>query len=715
MKRITYLLAFLCGIIVIGYFNLWQGILLAVFLLAAVCFHHLAGRRMIAVVLLFLAGGAYSFLYNTVINRTVESFASDADTAVLKIVSQPETTSGGNTRVVCKVNGMPFKILMYIRGEDSDISYLDTVKVDDFTFYYASEDSYGEYLRSNNIRGNITIDAEEAVLLKKAQSFHPLLLFSKCRNYLLNVLKSHFNEESYQLLAGILLGDKAEQTDSFRQMMSVAGVSHVVVVSGLHFGIWMAMISGFLLRLRLSLRKRSVILIGATVFFAFFMGMTPSIIRVSIMLILSFLCDAFLLNHDDKIAVIVLSAFLSVIGNPNIILSISFLLSYGAVLGILLFSEKISERLEKWKLSWKLLNGIISASIAAQILTFPFLVYYFNQFSLVFLLGNILVCMILPFLMGYGLFFVVTACFLPAFASAAAYPLDILLTLITEGLKLICRIPYASVPVYAVDKSIIIFYFLLLFLFSKGKWKGKLVVSLGFCGLFAAFFFSPVNLVANGVDLVCLNISDNTAYIFRTKLNQTILLDLSSDWERKEYDRQAFAKAISRYAGGEIDCYIAGGMEQAKMLEEMDENVPIGTVFMPDVLNGTLSSERNVQYFREDTTLEMENIKITLLYQQKDGMVTTAVIDYFDNHLLASSKLNEKRYAAVKANSYDIVMINRYISKVYQKMYGSVAEWNTDKMIYNLREKNKISDCYNIGFYDKIKIKLLPHKNFVIK
>lgn len=715
MKRVYYLFAFISGVAAFGYFNLWQGILFAILLLIVTLFQRLSSRRILAFTLLFLVGGTYYLTYHSVMNSAVESFASHEKSATLKIVSQPETTSGGNTRLICKVSGKPFKILMYIRGKAHDMTYLDTVKVDGFTYYYTSENSYGEYLNSGNIFGNITIDAEQAVLLKRAHPYHPLRLFSDCRNHLLKILKTYFEGDSYQLIAGILLGDKSEQTDSFREIMSVSGVSHVVVVSGLHFGIWMTMISGFLLRLRLSLRKRSILMIGATIFFAFFMGMTPSIIRVSVMLILTFLCDLFLMNHDDNIAVVILSAFLSVIGNPNMILSVSFLLSYGAVLGILLFSEKISERLNKWKVSFKPLNGIISASLAAQILTFPFLVFYFNQFSIVFLLGNLLVCLILPFLMGYGLFFWITACFFPVLGSAVAYPLQVFLDVITGGLKLIYRIPCAAIPVYEVDKGIIIFYFLLLFLFCKVKWRGKFIVILGFCFLFTTFFFSPINLVGNGTDLICLNISDNTAYLFRTKQNKTILLDLSSDFERKEYHRQAFIEAVNRHAGGKIDCYIAGGKEQAKMLGGIDDTIHVGAAFMPEAVRGITDNDNRIHYFNEDTTVEMENIKITLFCQEKDGLVTTAVVDYFGNHLLASSKMNEKRYAQLKTDYYDIVMINRYISTVYHKIYGSVAEWNADKIIYNLKEKNKISDCYNIGFYDRIKIKLFPEKNFVVK
>ena len=192
-------------------------------------------------------------------------------------------------------------------------------------------------------------------------------------------------------------------------------------------------------------------------------------------------------------------------------------------------------------------------------------------------------------------------------------------------------------------------------------------------------------------------------------------MDLASDAERKEYHLNAYADAIRRYAGGKIDCYIAGGKVQAEMIQNISSLIAVDQIFLPESLGEIPDDRLQIHSFAEDTKVELANIQITLLCQKKDGMVTTAVIDYFGNHLLASSKMNEKRYADQKKDAYDIVMINRYISSVYQKIYGSVAEWNAEKIIYHLKEKNEISDCYNIGFCDKIKIKLFPQKNFVIK
>ncbi len=713
MKRIYYLFSFLVGMITIGYFDIWQGMILSAVLFMIPIVHRISKKQMAALILLFILGCGYFTLYNHIIQNATENFGENSKNTVLKVVSQPEETSGGNTSYTCKMVGKPFKIKLYIRGKVSDISYFDTVNVENFTYYSAKQDSYSEYLKSNSVYGNITIDRQQLSIIKKAHPWNPQVVFFRWKAHLLSVLKTHFSGDAYQLISGILLGDKSEQTDSFQHMMSASGVSHVVVVSGLHFGLWILMLSRILLRLRLSLQKRSVILIVATLFFALFMGWTPSIIRVSVMLIINYLCDIYLMNHDDKIVIVILAAFVPVICNPNIIFSVSFILSYGAVLGILLFSDKIAEILKKIKISFPSVNGIISASISAQILVFPFLIYYFNQFSLVFILGNLLLCLLLPFFMGYGIVFLFITMIFPALGMVLSYPLNGILSVLVWGLQWISSLPFAEISVYGADKYFILFYLVLLYLFCKLRYRKKMLVIPGFAVLFLSLFFSVINYLGNGTDLVCLNLADNTTYLFRTGQNHTVLLDLASDWERTEYTDKTLVDAIRSHAGGNIDYYIAGGKMQAESYQAIKENIGVEHVIIPQALY-PLGGE-NAQYLKEDATIELDGLQIELLCQEKDGLITTAVVDYYDNHILASSKLNEKRYTPLKQEDYDIVMINRYISTVSQKVSGSVSEWNAEKVIYNLREKNTNSDCYNMNFYDKIKIKLFPTRNFVIK
>ncbi len=713
MKRIDFILAFLAGIITIGYFDLWQGaILVILFFILALC-KRLSKIQLMAVVLLFALGCGYYALYNFITQNAIETFADHPKKAKLQVVSAAEETTTGNTSFDCRVVGERFKIKLYIRGKVTDINYLDTLSVEDFIYYFPNKDSYSEYLKSNSVYGNITIDPSQLSVIRHAPSWDPRMVLFRCKESLLSVLKNYFPGDAYQLISGIMLGDKSEATDSFRNMMSAAGVSHVIVVSGLHFGIWILMLARILIFFRISFRKRSFLLILAILFFSLFMGWTPSIIRVSIMLCINYLCDIYLLNHDDNIGIVILAAFFPIIYHPNIIFSVSFILSYGAVLGILLFNEPITKQFDKIK--WKIpaLKEIIVASLSAQILVFPFLIYYFNQFSLVFILGNLLLCLLLPILMGYGVVFLVIAMIFPAGGTVLSYPLEWILSVVLSGLKWISSLPFAEIAVYGADKFFLLFYFILLYLFCKLKKMKKMMILPAVAVLIFSLFFPIVNFIGNGVDLISLKPADNTTYLFRTSKNHTILLDLASDWERTDYAEDNLLDAIYSHAGGKIDYYIVGDKIQWESYRKVKENIKVEHLIMPKCLY-PLGGE-NANYFHQDMEIELDGLKIDLLCQKKDGLLTTALVDYYDNHMLFTSKLNEKRYASLRDKTCDIVMMNRYVSTVEQKVNGSVSEWNTEKVIYNLRDKNTNSDCYNMNFYDKIKIKLFPTVNFLIK
>jgi competence protein ComEC len=76
--------------------------------------------------------------------------------------------------------------------------------------------------------------------------------------------------------------------------------------------------------------------------------------------------------------------------NPNNLFAMGFQLSYGAVVGIVLLQKPIYNIIyvkNKWlDKAWE----VTAVSLAAQVATMPFTVYYFNQFTPYFWLSNLL-------------------------------------------------------------------------------------------------------------------------------------------------------------------------------------------------------------------------------------------------------------------------------------------------------------------------------------
>ena len=83
------------------------------------------------------------------------------------------------------------------------------------------------------------------------------------------------------------------------------------------------------------------------------------------------------------------SAFILLCVNPANLFDIGFLLSYTAVIGIVVLQKPISKMFySRYRIVNKIWE-ITSVTIAAQIATVPFTIYYFHQFPIYFWLSNL--------------------------------------------------------------------------------------------------------------------------------------------------------------------------------------------------------------------------------------------------------------------------------------------------------------------------------------
>ena len=222
----------------------------------------------------------------------------------------------------------------------------------------------------------------------------PLLAFAyRFRERLLQDLqRCGVTDEAFGIAAAMLLGYDECLPAQVRQNFVAAGSMHILCVSGMHVGI-VYLLASYLLSLlgrgrRRESLKRSVLLLLIWCY-ALITGLSPSVMRSALMI--SFLIFGELIHRKGfALNSVAASAFVLLLLEPHHLFAIGFQLSYVAVLGILLLQKPIcnllyfkSQLLEK---AWE----ITSVSLAAQIATMPFTVYYFNQFTPYFWLSNLL-------------------------------------------------------------------------------------------------------------------------------------------------------------------------------------------------------------------------------------------------------------------------------------------------------------------------------------
>ena len=205
-----------------------------------------------------------------------------------------------------------------------------------------------------------------------------------------SVINSYLPEPHASLLNGILFGINLQAGKVFYEQLKIVGLLHIVVLSGINITMLAAIISS--ITNFLSKRLSTVITILMIILFILFVGPQAPIIRAGFMGILTLV--AILSGRKN---LVIYSLFLSVIFIaffwPKWLTTISFYLSYGATLGIVLFGQTKNR------------NNLVKdlrVSLAAQAFTTPIIFLYFKQISLIAPISNLLIAGVIPPLMIFG-------------------------------------------------------------------------------------------------------------------------------------------------------------------------------------------------------------------------------------------------------------------------------------------------------------------------
>jgi len=195
------------------------------------------------------------------------------------------------------------------------------------------------------------------------------------------------------IVLALLLGIKKEITPVLQSAYAVSGTMHVLAVSGLHIGLLYSILYFILFYKRtikhtISLVCLAIVMLICLWFYAGITGFSPSVIRASAMCSLILLAKI-LKKKVNIYNILSVVAFFMLLWDPFWLFSISFQLSFIAVVGIVYLQPKIFGCL-KYKLHWlpSLLWQWTSVSLAAQLATFPLSLYYFHQFPLYFIFAN---------------------------------------------------------------------------------------------------------------------------------------------------------------------------------------------------------------------------------------------------------------------------------------------------------------------------------------
>ncbi|MBN9293630.1 MAG: ComEC/Rec2 family competence protein [Flavobacteriia bacterium] len=286
------------------------------------------------------------------------------------------------------------KVLLYFETDSTAIERNDVFLVRPILNPVSNRNNPGEfdaerYWKYQEIHLQSFVPENNYILLYKANpSF--LNIFLNCRDYLAAIIDRYLDGQEAAVAKGLILGDRSSIERETTRMFGNTGAMHILAVSGMHVTILVQLLSYFLQLFPKYISKRKALVISLVFVWTYCLmtGFSASVARAAWMF--SIVSGSVLLNRNySPINGLLFSALIILIITPYSLFDIGFQLSYAAMIGIYTFFPYLRKQLY-FKNKWihNLWEGT-ALGIAAQLITTPISLYYFNQFPNYFALTNI--------------------------------------------------------------------------------------------------------------------------------------------------------------------------------------------------------------------------------------------------------------------------------------------------------------------------------------
>ena len=470
----------------IGFAQLWyfsHVILLAIFF-AAVFLLVIFWRRPIGVcvALCIFAAALGIWRYQTVESRasstaeTITSFAGQEVQFQAKVVKAPEERLSSMHVVVRPEFAEEGRILLITR-ESFDMRYGDVVAVrgklerpgvfEDF--------NYEKFLAKDGI---YALMREPAVEVQQRRAYEhigerAMAVMFDLKTVFRQVFENHLSVRHGSVMVEMLLGDKDVMSDELAANLNATGLRHVIAISGAHIAILTMYLMPLLIWLGLWRQQAFFVTLVLVIFYVVLTGLQPSAVRSGVMGGM-FLLGQHLGRQYAALRGLIFAATVMLLLNPFLLArDVGFQLSFLAVLGMIVLLPTVLSFLPKKVPARELL----AMTIAAQIFTFPVLIWSFGQVSLVSIVTNILIVPLMPLIMGLGFLLMIGGLVQPL-GFLLSFPIALLLQYVLWIVDVFSALPFATAQVENLSMFWLIFLYLPIGFFwwkfrSRGDFPGS--------------------------------------------------------------------------------------------------------------------------------------------------------------------------------------------------------------------------------------------------
>ena len=351
-----------------------------------------------------------------------------------------------------------------------------------------------------------------------------------------------FPKDEMGLIIGMMIGETKDISEDVLENFKTTGITHLIAVSGSNV-VYVVVLVQFLFKKFFGKRATYFISIFFLILFMLISGASASVCRATLMIILSICADIFFLK-SDTFSNILTSAFVLILLNPLVIYDVGFILSFGGTLGIVLLSKdftRLFKRLGK-------LNETLSVTCSAQFILAPIMMYYFNTFSILSIVTNIIVVPISGSItiLGFVVFIISKISF--PIAKLIANSLYVLATFTIWVADMFSKIPFSLIRTITPNVFEIFLFYFVVFYFANLKVRGKKYRFIGeaqnnetkvtkmlanirpiwVIAFIVIFVFSEriyYKIPRNYLDISCIDVGQGDSVLIETDSRKFILID----------------------------------------------------------------------------------------------------------------------------------------------------------------------------------------------
>ena len=275
-----------------------------------------------------------------------------------------------------------------------------------------------------------------------------------------------FPQNEMGLVMGMMIGETKDISEDVLENFKVTGITHLIAVSGSNV-VYVVILVQFIFKKFFGKRITYFISILFLIVFMLISGASASVCRATIMIILSICADIFFMK-SDTFSNILTSALILIFINPLVIYDVGFILSFGGTLGIVWLSKDFTtlfKRLGK-------LSETLGVTCSAQLILSPIMMYFFNTFSILSIITNMIVVPISGSITILGfVIFIISKIYFPI-AKLLSGLLYVLLSFTIWLAEFFSKLPFALIKTITPNIfEMILFYFVIFYFvnFRKNK------------------------------------------------------------------------------------------------------------------------------------------------------------------------------------------------------------------------------------------------------